>query len=104
MQSWTSEFHAGGRDGQLNMVPFVQVMGLMEFMPMDVYLEAGESIIITLTQTGEDYVPSSSSIGGYSVDWTSSTLTLPIVDRNCDDLFKVPMIEYGDEMYYKTVC
>ena len=97
-------FHAGGRDGQLNMVPFVQVMGLMEFMPMDVYLEAGESIIITLTQTGEDYVPSSSSIGGYSVDWTSSTLTLPIVDRNCDDLFKVPMIEYGDEMYYNTVC
>lgn len=97
-------FHAGGRDGQLNMVPFVQVMGLMEFMPMDVYLEAGESIIITLTQTGEDYVPSSSSIGGYSVDWTSSTLTLPIVDRNCDDLFKVPMIEYDDEMYYNTVC
>ena len=53
---------------------------------------------------GEDYVPSSSSLGVYSVDWASSTLTLPIVDRNCDDLFKVPMIEYDDQMYYNTVC
>ena len=97
-------FHAGGRAGQLNMVPFVEVVGLMEFMPMDVYLEAGESIIITMSQTGEDYVPSSSSLGVYSVDWSGATLTLPIVDRGCDDLFKVPMLEYSEAMYYYDVC
>ena len=97
-------FHAGGRDGQLNLIPYVEVVGLMEFMPMDVYLEAGESIFITLTQTGEDYVPSSSSVGGYSVDWSASILTLPIVNRTCDDLFQVPMIEYDELMYYNNIC
>jgi hypothetical protein len=90
-------FHAGGRDGQLNLVPYVEVLGLMEFMPMDVFISAGETIFITMTQTGEDYVPSSSSVGGYSVDWSASTLTLPIVKRTCDDLFQAPMQVYGTE-------
>ena len=44
-------FHAGGRDGQLTLVPYVEVLGLMEFMPMDVYISAGETIYITMTQT-----------------------------------------------------
>ena len=88
-------FHAGGRDGQLSLIPYVEVMGLMEFMPMDVFISAGETIFITLTQTGEDYVPSSSAVGGYSVDWSASTLTLPIVKRTCDDLFQAPMQIYG---------
>ena len=88
-------FHAGGRDGQLSLIPYVEVMGLMEFMPMDVFISAGETIFITLTQTGEDYVPSSSAVGGYSVDWSASTLTLPIVKRTCDDLFQAPMQTYG---------
>ncbi|MEC8540817.1 MAG: hypothetical protein VXY53_03160, partial [Candidatus Thermoplasmatota archaeon] len=88
-------FHAGGRDGQLALVPYVEVLGLMEFMPMDVYISAGETIFITMTQTGEDYVPSSSSVGGYSVDWSGSTLTLPIVKRTCEDLFQAPMQTYG---------
>ena len=90
-------FHAGGRDGQLTLVPYVEVLGLMEFMPMDVFISAGETIFITMTQTGEDYVPSSSSVGGYSIDWSSSTLTLPIVKRTCDDLFQAPMQVYGTE-------
>ena len=88
-------FHAGGRDGQLSLIPYVEVMGLMEFMPMDVFISAGETIFITLTQTGEDYVPSSSAVGGYSVDWSASTLTLPIAKRTCDDLFQAPMQIYG---------
>ena len=46
-------FHAGGRDGQLNMIPYVQVVGLMEFMPMDVFIAAGETIYITMTQVEE---------------------------------------------------
>ncbi|DAC51654.1 MAG TPA: hypothetical protein HA359_06615, partial [Candidatus Poseidoniaceae archaeon] len=33
-------FHAGGRDGQLTLVPYVEVLGLMEFMPMDVFISA----------------------------------------------------------------
>jgi len=88
-------FHAGGRDGQLSLIPYVEVMGLMEFMPMDVFIRSGETIFITLTQTGEDYVPSSQAVGGYSVDWSASTLTLPIVKRTCEDLFQAPMQTYG---------
>ena len=89
-------FHAGGRDGQLSLIPYVEVTGLMEFMPMDVFLSAGESITIKMTQTGQDYVPSTSSIGGYSIDWEQSMLTLPIVTRTCDDLFQAPMQDYGN--------
>ena len=89
-------FHAGGRDGQITLIPYVEVTGLMEFMPMDVFLSAGESITILMTQTGQDYVPSSSSVGGYSIDWDESTLTLPIVMRTCDDLFQAPMQDYGN--------
>ena len=64
---------------------------------MDIFLEAGESIVITMTQTGYDYVPSPASVGSYSIDWSGATLTLPIVERTCEDLFQAPMHEYGGE-------
>ena len=91
-------FHAGGRDGVLQITPFTTVIAKMEFMPLDVFLAAGESIHFTVTQTGEDYVPSPASTGYFTVNWAASTLTLPIVDRTCDDLFQVPMIEYGEDL------
>jgi len=97
-------FHAGGRDGQLSMIPYSEVMGLMEFMPMDVFLAKGESIQIIMTQTGQDYVPSSSSIGGYSVDWDTATLTLPIVKRTCEQLFMAPMHGYDDSAEGLRIC
>ena len=90
-------FHAGGRDGQEVLTPFVSVNALMEFLPMDVILQAGDSILLTVSQTGEDYVPSPMASGGVTIDWTQSTLTLPLIDRPCEDLFQVPMIEYGGE-------
>jgi len=90
-------FHAGGRDGQEVLVPFSTVTGYMEFFAMDVYLEAGESIVITMTQTGEDYVPSPASVGSYSIDWDAAVLTLPLVERTCDELFRAPMQDYGGE-------
>jgi len=88
-------FHAGGRDGVIEITPFSTVVALIEFMPMDVFLEAGESIHFTVTQTGEDYVPSPAASGDYSINWAASTLTLPIVERTCDDLFQVAMAEYN---------
>ena len=90
-------FHAGGRDGQEVLTPFVSVNALMEFLPMDVILQPGDGILLTVSQTGEDYVPSPMASGGVTIDWAQSTLTLPIIDRTCDDLFQVPMIEYGGE-------
>jgi hypothetical protein len=89
-------FHAGGRDGVATIPAFSTVLAKMEFMPLDVFLEAGETIHFTVTQTGEDYVPSPAAAGEYSIDWAASTITLPLVERSCDDLFQVPMIEYGE--------
>ena len=90
-------FADGGRDGTELMPAFSTVIGKMEFMPMDVFIAAGESITITMTQTGRDYVPSPGAAGGYSVNWASSELTLPIVYRTCEDLFQAPLHQYGDE-------
>ena len=90
-------FHAGGRDGQEVLTPLVSVNALMEFLPMDVILQPGDGLLLTVTQTGEDYVPSPLATGGVTIDWAQSTLTLPTIDRPCETLFQVPMIEYGGE-------
>ena len=90
-------FADGGRDGNVALVAFSSVTGKMEFMPMDIFLEAGESILITMSQTGQDYVPSPASVGGYSINWAGASMTLPLVNRTCADLFQVPMHEYGGE-------
>ena len=69
----------------------------MEFMPMDVVLQEGEGIILTVTQTGEDYVPSPAASGAVTIDWSQSTLTLPLIERTCGDLFQVPMLDYSTD-------
>ena len=69
----------------------------MEFMPMDVFIQAGETIQISMTQTGQDYIPSPAASGGYSVNWAGATLTLPLVNRTCADLFQAPMHDYLEE-------
>jgi len=90
-------FYDGGRDGQEALIPFVTVTGKMEFLPMDIFLQAGESIIIEMQQTGYDYVPSPVSAGSYSIDWSQAVLTLPMLKRDCDALFQAPMHTYGEE-------
>ena len=90
-------FHAGGRDGVVQITPFTTVIAKMEFMPLDVFISSGESIHFTVTQTGEDYVPSPASAGYFTVNWAASTLTLPLVERTCEDLFQAPMQNYGEE-------
>ncbi|MBN29811.1 MAG: hypothetical protein CMB34_04010 [Euryarchaeota archaeon] len=90
-------FHEGGRDGQEALLGFQTVLGKMEFMAMDIHLEAGQSIVITMSQTGRDYVPSPAAVGGYTINWAESTLTLPLVNRTCADLFQAPMLEYGGD-------
>jgi hypothetical protein len=90
-------FADGGRDGSELIVAFTSVTGKMEFMPMDVFIPAGDTITITMTQTGRDYVPSPAAAGGYSINWANSELTLPLVYRTCEDLFQAPMHAYGEE-------
>ena len=70
------------------------MLAQMEFMPMDVVLPAGDNLILVITQTGEDYVPSPVSTLPVTVFLDDrSTLSLSTVTRTCEDLFLPPMQE-----------
>ena len=60
-------FHAGGKDGSA-LLPLAEVTAMMEFFPMDVVVPAGHSILLIITQTGEDYIPSPACVGPVSLD------------------------------------
>ena len=86
-------FSDGGREGS-PLIPGETVLAQMEFLPMDVVLPAGDSLILVITQTGEDYVPSPVSTLAVTVFLDDrSTLSLSTVTRMCEDLFLPPMQE-----------
>ena len=67
-------------------LPFQTYTMLMEFNPMDVTLTAGSQLEIVLTESGEDYLPSPCATVGLNVNFdSSSTLSLPLIDRPVDD-------------------
>ena len=87
-------FADGGKDGVAGYVPGTTVLAKMEFFAMDVVLEAGDNLVLVITQTGEDYIPSTVSTTQVNVFLDDrSTLSLSTVDRTCDDLFLPPMQE-----------
>jgi hypothetical protein len=66
----------------------------MEFFGMDVVIPAGDSIQLIITQTIEDYIPSTVSLTPITVDLSaSSVLSLSVVQRDCSDLFTPPMLQ-----------
>jgi predicted acyl esterase len=78
-------YRDGGYDAKV-VLPFETYTMLMEFNPLDVRLQAGDSIRIELTESGEDYLPSTCSAIGLNVNLDeSSTLGLPLIDRPTDD-------------------
>ena len=86
-------YYDGGKDGQW-LTPGETVLAKMEFFAMDVVLEEGDSLILVITQTGDDYVPSAASVLPVTVFLDEqSTLSLSTVNRTCDDLFLPPMQE-----------
>ncbi len=52
---------------------------LMEFNPIDVVLPAGHSLGIELTDTGEDYLPSTCALAGLSVQ--GGDFSMPLIER-----------------------
>ena len=86
-------FADGGKDGKI-LLPGETVLAQMEFFGMDVVLEEGDNLILVITQTGRDYVPSAASTLPVTVSLDGqSTLSLSTVDRTCEDLFLPPMQE-----------
>ena len=72
-------YHAGGSQVQTWTPVFEEITAVMEFFPMDVEVEAGHSIKLTLRSTGEDYLPSAASSLVTVVD-AGSTLQLDVFD------------------------
>jgi hypothetical protein len=90
-------FSDGGKDGRV-LAPGETVLAQMEFFAMDVVVEAGDSLILVITQTGDDYVPSAVSTLPVNVFLDDrSTLSLSTVTRTCDDLFLPPMQEQYEQ-------
>ena len=86
-------YRDGGYDAKIT-VPFLTYNMQMEFNPMDVVIPKGHTLLIELTETGMDYLPSPdcAAVGiNVNID-SSSVLSLPLVDRPEDDTrwFNVP--------------
>tara|TARA_B110000438_G_C15818562_1_gene653143 strand:- start:382 stop:2259 length:1878 start_codon:yes stop_codon:yes gene_type:complete len=86
-------FADGGKEGRV-LLPGETVLAQMEFFAMDVIVPAGDSLVLVITQTGEDYIPSPVSTLPVTVFLDDrSTLSLSTVTRTCEDLFLPPMQE-----------
>ena len=75
-------YRDGGYDAQPVSPLFGSYTMLMEFNPLDVVLPAGHHLSIELTDTGEDYLPSTCAVTGLSVQ--GGTFGMPLIDRPTD--------------------
>ena len=75
-------YRDGGYDAKAT-APMSQFTMLMEFNPLDVVLPAGHHLSIELTETGEDYLPS--TCAGIGLFVQGGTFGLPMIDRPVDD-------------------
>jgi len=85
-------YREGGYDAN-PALPFQNYLMKMEFNPMDVHVPAGHTLALELTESGEDYLSSPCAVIGMQVIVDeSSSLCLPLVERNSDDerWFDVP--------------
>ena len=81
-------YHAGGSQVQTWTPVFEEITAVMEFFPMDVEVEAGHSIKLTLRSTGEDYLPSAASTLVTVVD-SGSTLQIDVFDPETRQYYEI---------------
>ena len=81
-------YHAGGSQVQTWTPVFEEITAVMEFFPMDVEVEAGHSIKLTLRSTGEDYLPSAASTLVTVVD-SGSTLQLDVFGPDTRQYYQI---------------
>lgn len=80
-------YHAGGSEVQI-WNPFTdEITALMEFFPMDVEVEAGHTIRLSIRSTGEDYLPSAASSISTIID-SGSTLQLDTFDPDTREYYQ----------------
>ena len=85
-------YHAGGRECGQPCTVTGTVNAKMEMFAMDVVVPAGSALELVISQTGDDYIPSTVSSGYVTIGTNqNSVLSLPIIDRTADDLFVPPV-------------
>ena len=83
-------YHEGGSDEQ-TWIPILETINAkMEFFAMDVQVEAGHTIRLSLASTGEDYLPASTSSVVTVQEGPGSNLILDIIDSDSKLLFDPP--------------
>ncbi|RJU99704.1 MAG: CocE/NonD family hydrolase [Candidatus Poseidoniales archaeon] len=83
-------YHEGGDDLQTWVAPFESITALMEFMPLDAKVPAGHTLRLSLTSTGMDYLPASTSSIVTVSEGEGSTLQLDTVNLDDRRLFDPP--------------
>ena len=72
-----------------------EITAYMEFFGMDVSVDEGHTIRLTLRSTGEDYLPASSSSQTNIQEGTGSTLQLDLIDLSTRLFYDVPACEHA---------
>ena len=79
-------YYAGGSQEQSWTPIFEEITAVMEFFPMDVEIDEGHTIRLTLRSTGEDYLPSAASTIVTVVD-SGSTLQMDVFDPDTREYY-----------------
>jgi predicted acyl esterase len=82
-------FAAGGMESQ-PVVPGETITAMMEFEAFDVVVPAGATLRLSISNTGEDYLPSAVSDPVVVETGAGSQLLLPIIERGPDVFFTPP--------------
>ena len=84
-------YRDGGYEAK-SVIPFETYTMQMEFNPMDVVIPEGHVIKLEITESGEDYLPSTCFSAGVTLVEAEQPLSLPIIDRPESDnrWFEVP--------------
>ena len=73
-------YHAGGSELQTWIAPLETINAKMEFFPMDAEVPGGHRLRLSLTSTGMDYLPASTSSIVFIEEGSTSTLQLDTFD------------------------
>ena len=85
-------YHAGGYDAQ-TVVPGQAVTMMMEFQAIDAILPGGHGLKFVMSEQGEDYLaPACGPSCTVHVLPSSSTLELPIIDRDGSNVLITPQV------------
>ena len=83
-------YRDGGYEAK-SVTPFASYTMQMQFNPMDVIIPEGHTIQLEITESGEDYLPSTCATVGITLDG-EQPLSLPLIERAPSDnrWFEVP--------------